>query len=83
MGGQGSTYVKNPPFFDDMPKTPHPLKDIKGARPLAILGDSITTDHISPAGSIKIDSPAGLYLMENDVMSRTLTLMVPGEEIMR
>jgi aconitate hydratase len=62
-----STYVKNPPFFDNMPKTPSALKDIKGARPLAILGDSISTDHISPAGSIKIDSPAGLYLIEHKV----------------
>lgn len=62
-----STYVKNPPFFDNMPKTPSALKDIKGAHPLAILGDSISTDHISPAGSIKIDSPAGLYLIEHKV----------------
>lgn len=62
-----STYVKNPPYFDNMPKTPGPIADIKGARVLALLGDSITTDHISPAGSIKKDSPAGKYLMEHGV----------------
>lgn len=62
-----STYVKNPPFFDNMTETPPALKDIKKARPLVILGDSISTDHISPAGSIKTDSPAGLYLIEHRV----------------
>lgn len=62
-----STYVKEPPYFDDMSKDPLPIKNIKGARPLAIVGDSITTDHISPAGSIKEDSPAGLYLLEHNV----------------
>jgi aconitate hydratase len=62
-----STYVKNPPFFENMPKTPPALQNIKGARPLVILGDSISTDHISPAGSIKIESPAGLYLLEHNV----------------
>ena len=62
-----STYVKNPPYFDNMPKQPGPINDIKGARVLALLGDSITTDHISPAGSIKKDSPAGKYLMERGV----------------
>lgn len=62
-----STYVKKPPFFDDMPETPGVVKDIKGARPLVILGDSISTDHISPAGSIKADSPAGRYLVEHGV----------------
>lgn len=66
-GWPTSTYVKHPPFFDDMPKTPPALKDIKKARPLAILGDSISTDHISPAGSIKLESPAGLYLTEHGV----------------
>lgn len=66
-GWPTSTYVKNPPFFDNMPKTPSALKDIRGARPLAILGDSISTDHISPAGSIKVDSPAGLYLLDHKV----------------
>jgi aconitate hydratase len=62
-----STYVKHPPYFENMPKQPGPIGDIKGARVLALLGDSITTDHISPAGSIKKDSPAGKYLMENGV----------------
>jgi aconitate hydratase len=65
-----STYIQNPPYFSGMTMTPRPLTDIEGARPLAIFGDSITTDHISPAGSIKLDSPAGRYLIENDV-SRT------------
>jgi aconitate hydratase len=62
-----STYIKQPPFFEDMPKTPPALADIHGARVLAILGDSVTTDHISPAGSIPIDSPAGKYLIANGV----------------
>ncbi len=62
-----STYVKNPPFFNHMPKTPGPLKDIKNARVLATFGDSVTTDHISPAGSIATDSPAGKYLIEHGV----------------
>ena len=62
-----STYIQNPPYFAGMTMTPKPLTDISGARPLAIFGDSITTDHISPAGSIKLDSPAGRYLIENDV----------------
>lgn len=57
-----STYIQHPPFFNDMEITPAKLQDIKGARVLALLGDSITTDHISPAGSIKTDSPAGKYL---------------------
>jgi aconitate hydratase len=62
-----STYIQNPPYFTGMTMTPKPLTDIEGARPLAIFGDSITTDHISPAGSIKLESPAGRYLIENDV----------------
>src|SRR5436190_1884809 len=62
-----STYIRNPPFFDDVALQPAPLRDIAGARVLALLGDSITTDHISPAGSIKRDSPAGKYLMEHGV----------------
>ena len=57
-----STYVRRPPYFDAMPAEPLPVGDIAGARALAILGDSVTTDHISPAGAIKPDSPAGLYL---------------------
>ncbi len=62
-----STYVRNPPYFDGMGKTPGKLSDIAGARPLGQFGDSITTDHISPAGSIKKDSPAGKYLEEHGV----------------
>jgi aconitate hydratase len=59
----GSTYIASPPYFDNMPKEPAPLGDVTLARELAILGDSITTDHISPAGSIKKDGPAGEYLV--------------------
>jgi aconitate hydratase len=62
-----STYIRNPPFFDGITLQPAPLSDIAGARVLALLGDSITTDHISPAGAIKKDSPAGKYLMEHGV----------------
>jgi aconitate hydratase len=63
----GSTYVANPPYFEGMEMTPKPITDIIEAKPLAILGDSITTDHISPAGSIKADSPAGSWLQEHQV----------------
>jgi aconitate hydratase len=62
-----STYVKRPPFFDDMPPQAPPVRDIQGARVLAVLGDSVTTDHISPAGSIQPDGPAGKYLIANGV----------------
>ena len=62
-----STYVRKPPYFDNMPAEPAPVTDISGARVLLKLGDSITTDHISPAGSIKADSPAGQYLSEHGV----------------
>ncbi len=62
-----STYVQNPPYFVGMCKDPDAIEDIKGARLLALLGDSVTTDHISPAGAIKKDSPAGKYLMEHGV----------------
>jgi aconitate hydratase len=62
-----STYVKRPPYFDDMPATPPPVSDVRGARVLALFGDSVTTDHISPAGTIKKDSPAGRYLIEHGV----------------
>ncbi|HEY3728085.1 MAG TPA: aconitate hydratase [Solirubrobacteraceae bacterium] len=65
--GEDSTYVRKPPFFEGMPTEPEPLTDIEDARVLAILGDSVTTDHISPAGAIKRDSPAGKYLTEHDV----------------
>jgi len=62
-----STYIREPPYFDDFHSTLLPLFDVKGARPLAIFGDSVTTDHISPAGAIKPSSPAGLYLQERGV----------------
>ncbi len=62
-----STYIKRAPYFDDMPAKPAPVEDIKSARVLAKLGDSVTTDHISPAGSIKANSPAGKYLQERGV----------------
>ena len=62
-----STYVRKPPYFEGMPRNPEPLKDISKARVMAILGDSITTDHISPAGNIKADSPAGKYLAEHGI----------------
>ncbi len=62
-----STYVKNPPYFDGMTMTPAPLADVRGARALAVLGDSVTTDHISPAGNISRSSPAAKYLVEQGV----------------
>ena len=64
---EGSTYVRRPPYFEGMEREPTARTDIEGARVLAMLGDSVTTDHISPAGSIKKDSPAGRYLAENGV----------------
>jgi aconitate hydratase len=64
---EDSTYVKNPPFFEGMSMTPSPVSDIEGARVLAMVGDSVTTDHISPAGSIGPDTPAGRYLTEHGV----------------
>nr|WP_298930866.1 aconitate hydratase AcnA [uncultured Erythrobacter sp.] len=66
----GSTYIANPPYFDGMGMEPAPIADIEGAKPLAILGDSVTTDHISPAGAIKEDSPAGSYLNSNQVAKK-------------
>ncbi len=62
-----STYVRLPPFFDGMPREPRPVEDVVGARCLVMLGDSVTTDHISPAGAIRPDSPAGRYLVEHGV----------------
>ncbi len=62
-----STYVRKPPYFDGMARQPEPVSDISGARVLVLLGDSVTTDHISPAGSIKADSPAGRYLTDHGV----------------
>ena len=66
----GSTYVKNPPFFEGMTIQPAPVEDITGARVLAVFGDSITTDHISPAGNIKASSPGGIYLSERQVAQK-------------
>jgi aconitate hydratase len=66
----GSTYVKNPPYFEGITMEPKPVSDINGARILAILGDSITTDHISPAGNIKKAGPAGVYLSEHQVLQK-------------
>jgi aconitate hydratase len=65
-----STYVRLPPYFQGMPAKPEPLADVAGARVLVLLGDSVTTDHISPAGSIKRDGPAGAYLQEHGVSPR-------------
>ena len=62
-----STYVRRPPYFDDMPREPQPVEDIHGARCLVLLGDSVTTDHVSPAGAIRPDSPAGKYLTEHGI----------------
>jgi aconitate hydratase len=67
---EDSTYVRRPPYFDGMPEEPEPVTDIEGARVLLKLGDSVTTDHISPAGAIKKDSPAGSYLSEHGVEQR-------------
>jgi aconitate hydratase len=67
---EDSTYVRLPPYFEDMPAEPAPVREIEGARVLAKLGDSVTTDHISPAGAIKRDGPAGLYLQEQGVAPR-------------
>lgn len=64
---EDSTYIRHPPFFSTMKVKPDPVQDIKDARILAILADSVTTDHISPAGNIKRDSPAGRYLSEHGV----------------
>tara|TARA_B100001123_G_scaffold448650_1_gene610719 strand:+ start:50717 stop:53371 length:2655 start_codon:yes stop_codon:yes gene_type:complete len=65
-----STYVRVPPFFENLPSTPPPLTDIHGARVLALLGDSVTTDHISPAGTIPLDSPAAKYLLDHGIEPR-------------
>ncbi|MDQ0247700.1 aconitate hydratase [Bacillus fengqiuensis] len=64
---KSSTYIQGPPFLKDLPEQPVDIQDIKGAHSLALLGDSVTTDHLSPSGAIKVDSPAGLYLQQNGV----------------
>ncbi len=66
----GSTYVKKPPFFENLPKDPEGIKAIKEARPLLILGDMVTTDHISPAGNIQKESPTGEYFMEHQILPK-------------
>src|SRR6185312_114720 len=63
----GSTYIRRPPYFDGVGREPPPLADVKGARVLAMLGDSVTTDHISPAGAIAPESPAGKYLVQHAI----------------
>ena len=78
-----STYVRRPPYFDGLTAGPGPLAGIEGARVLALLGDSVTTDHISPAGEIKADSPAGRYLREHGVQPQTSTPTGPGAAITR
>ena len=70
-----STYIRRPPFFEGMPREPEPLPDVEGARCLVSLGDSVTTDHISPAGSIKPESPAGEWLIEHGVERKLLQLV--------
>jgi aconitate hydratase len=65
-----STYVRLPPYFEGMPREPQPVADVEGARCLVMIGDSVTTDHISPAGAIRPDSPAGKYLIEHGVERR-------------
>jgi len=65
-----STYVKKPPFFENLPDEPEDIKDIKEARPLLILGDMVTTDHISPAGSIQKESPTGEYFMKHQILTK-------------
>ena len=67
---EGSTYVKRPPFFDNMPDEPEGFKEIKDARPLLILGDMVTTDHISPAGNIQKESPTGEYFMKHQILPK-------------
>ena len=67
---ESSTYVKRPPFFDELPDEPEGFKEIKDARPLLILGDMVTTDHISPAGSIQKESPTGEYFMKHQVLPK-------------
>ena len=67
---ESSTYVKKPPFFDNLPDEPEDIKDIVEARPLLILGDMVTTDHISPAGSIQKESPTGEYFMKNQILTK-------------
>jgi aconitate hydratase len=76
-----STYVRNPPYFEGMSMVPAPVADIRGARVLALLGDSVTTDHISPAGNISKVSPAAKYLVEQGVQPSISIPMARGAAI--
>ena len=67
---EGSTYVKKPPFFENLPDKPEDIKNINDARPLLILGDMVTTDHISPAGTIQKESPTGEYFMKHQILTK-------------
>ena len=80
---EDSSYVKQPPFFQDLALTPEPMADIEGARILAILGDSVTTDHISPAGVIAPDSPAGRYLQDQGITPEHFNSYGAGVAIMK
>lgn len=80
---EDSTYIRLSPFFDEMQATPAPVEDIHGARILAMLGDSVTTDHISPAGSIKPDSPAVDIYKVGVLSEKTLTPTVRGVVTMK
>ena len=80
---EGSTYVKKPPFFDKLTDEPEGFKEIKDARPLLILGDMVTTDHISPAGNIQKDSPTGEYFMKTKFFQKIIIHMDLEEETMK
>ena len=81
--GWGINICKKTSIFDSLPDKPEGFKEIKDARPLLILGDMVTTDHISPAGSIQKDSPTGEYFMEHQIYLKIITHMVQEEVIMR
>ena len=80
---ENSTYVKKPPFFDNLSDEPEGFKKIENARPLLILGDMVTTDHISPAGNIQKESPTGEYFMKHQIYLKITTLMAQEEGIMK
>ena len=75
-----STYVKRPPFFDDLPDQPEGFKPINDARILLLLADTVTTDHISPAGSIKKESPTGDYFMKHQIQQKDFNSLMAREE---
>ena len=80
---ENSTYIQNPPFFEELSKDPKEIEPLQGLRVIGKFGDSVTTDHISPAGAIPKDMPAGKYLIEKGVHHVTLTLMVLVVETMK